>query len=84
MNKTQQKVVTDLEALGLKLIEWAKMQNEIRISAEEFYDDIVLDYYDGYMLENHPFGIDAKIHAILDEHGMHAEWINPGEVGVYA
>lgn len=47
MNKMQLKVIEKLEALGLNVIEWAKDAGEIRISAEDFYEDIILDYYDG-------------------------------------
>lgn len=29
------------------------------------------------------FGIRTDVHAILAKHGLWAEWINPGQVGVY-
>lgn len=28
-------------------------------------------------------GIRTDVHEILDKHGLYAEWINPGQVGVY-
>mgnify|MGYP001555922871 FL=1 len=60
------------------------------ISAEQ--GDGVADYYQEFTRERkdpatgrilNAFGIATWVHDILDRYDLHAEWINPGTVGVY-
>lgn len=57
-----------------------------RISAEhnfdpEFGNTLWADYYEAP--NDWEFGVNPKITKILDKFGLHAEWINAGELGVY-
>ena len=57
-----------------------------RISAEhnclpEYGNEIWADYYS--QRADWEFGVNPKIVKILDKFGLHAEWLNAGELGVY-
>jgi hypothetical protein len=41
------------------------------------------DYYDGRNIPDWEFGVNPLITETLSKYGLHAEWINPGELGVY-
>jgi len=46
-------------------------------------DTLWADYYDGHNIPGWNFGINPLIDDILAKYDLHAEWINPGEIGVY-
>ena len=51
------------------------------ISAEEPTSSAWVDYY---ALPNHYiFGVNPTLDAVLAQHGLMAEWVNPGFLGVY-
>lgn len=52
------------------------------LSAED--GRIFADYYDGAHKNSPDAGIDPALCRIAAEHLCHWEWINPGEVGLYA
>lgn len=50
------------------------------ISAEENYPEPWAEYYNqGWGL----FGVSPRITAVLDKHGLFAEWEDPGKLNVY-
>lgn len=53
------------------------------ISGEYDRDTLWADYYEGIYFPDWDFGINPKITEILSKYGLHAEWINAGEIGVY-
>jgi hypothetical protein len=52
------------------------------ISGEQNYDETWADYYDEFDIGE--FGVNSKIVAVLDKHGLYAEWQNPGVLDVYS
>jgi len=46
--------------------------------------DEVADYYEEFTSssDNFLFGVNNRINDILDEHGLYAEWVNPGVLSV--
>ena len=73
-----------LEKLGVPLRETGDGFN---IDLERRTEELWADYWNASRLEigNNEwiFGINPKIHNILRKYDLHAEWINPGELGVY-
>jgi len=67
---------TALERIGchLMLKNWSDTAH-FEISAENDKGPVI-DYYENYWLPE-------SINKILDRHGLFAEWINPGVIGVY-
>ncbi|NJO58780.1 MAG: hypothetical protein HC836_10660 [Richelia sp. RM2_1_2] len=62
------------------------------ISAEDNVDETWADFYEAPRLERFTVpggklvwksGVSPKITDILEANGLHAEWINPGMLGVY-
>jgi hypothetical protein len=53
------------------------------ISAEDSESYKFCDYYDGYRIPDWEFGVSPVVTETLRKYGLHAEWINPGELGVY-
>jgi len=71
-----------LKKMGVPVYTRHDMDGRFQISAEEPESYKWADYYETY----HPdwnFGVNPKIDEILNKHGLFAEWINPGELGVY-
>jgi hypothetical protein len=67
--------------LGDMLYERSDIKN-FAISAEAPISYKFCDYY-AYMREDWEFGVSPVITNTLAKYGLHAEWINPGELGVY-
>ena len=58
------------------------------LASSQFYDGykpgvLWADYYDGRIMPDWEFGINPLITDTLKRYGLHAEWINPAEIGVY-
>lgn len=70
-----------LKKLGVPVYEREDMDGRFQISAEEPDSYKWLDYYDGHMLWD--FGVNPVIDEVLSKYGLHSEWINAGELGVY-
>lgn len=70
-----------LKKLGVPVYVRDDMDGRFQISAEEPNSYQWLDYYDGHMLWD--FGVNPKIDEVLAKYGLHSEWINAGELGVY-
>jgi hypothetical protein len=80
-----------LKKIGAPVYERSDIKN-FQISAEGLSssaykgynpDELWADYYDGYRIPDWNFGINPRIDEVLNQYGLHAEWINPGEIGVY-
>jgi hypothetical protein len=92
MTKNHRLAFNQLKKIGAPVYERSDLEN-FQISAEglsssqsyEGYKPDVLwaDYYDGRIIPDWEFGINPRITQVLAEYGLHAEWINPGEIGVY-
>jgi len=83
MKQTYIKAFNALKKLGVPVYVRDDMDGRFQISAEEPDSYKWVDYYDGYLQPSWIFGVNPKIDAILSKFGLHAEWINPGELGVY-
>ena len=68
--------------LGSMLYQRSDMEN-FGISAEESISYKFCDYYDGHNMTDWEFGVSPVITKTLSKYNLHAEWINPGELGVY-
>jgi hypothetical protein len=87
MTRNHRLAFNALKKIGAPVYERSDIEN-FQISAEGIagqYDQNILwaDYYEGYRLDGWDFGINPKITKILDRYGLHCEWINPAEIGVY-
>ena len=71
-----------LTKLGVPLYQRSDMENWA-ISAEDSDSYKFCDYYDVYRIDDWEFGVSPVIFNTLRKYGLHAEWINPGELGVY-
>jgi len=69
------------QGLGSMLYQRSDMEN-FAISAEEPISYKFCDYY-AYMREDWEFGVSPVITKTLAKYGLHAEWINAGELGIY-
>jgi hypothetical protein len=69
------------QGLGSMLYQRSDMEN-FAISAEESISYKFCDYY-AYMREDWEFGVSPVITKTLAKYGLHAEWVNAGELGVY-
>jgi hypothetical protein len=87
MKRNHRLAFNALKKIGAPVYERSDIEN-FQISAEGIagpYDRDTLwaDYYDGHAIPGWNFGINPLIDEILAKYGLHAEWINPGEIGVY-
>ena len=87
MTRNHRLAFNSLKKIGCPVYERSDIEN-FQISAEGIYDDydrdtLWADYYDGRNIPGWDFGINPLISDILAKYGLHAEWINPGEIGVY-
>lgn len=100
MTPTTAVAFKQLKELGATVIDHgdpdANWGEEFILSAElQGYSDdeeTFADYYhemvketvdeDGRILN--AFGIDQRVHDILDQNGLHSEWIDAGTIGIYA
>ena len=76
-----------LKKIGAPVYERSDIEN-FQISAEGIMgeydrDTLCANYYDGHSIPDWEFGINPLITKTLAKYGLHAEWINPGEIGVY-
>jgi len=91
MKRAHRLAFNALKKIGAPVYERSDIEN-FQISAEGLsssaykgYKPDVLwaDYYDGQMIPDWNFGINPLIDEVLGRYGLHAEWINAGEIGVY-
>ena len=83
MKRKYIKAYNALKKLGVPVYVRDDMDGRFQISAEEPDSFKWLDYHDGYRIPDWSFGVHPKIDNILHNCGLHAEWINAGELGVY-
>ena len=83
MKRTYIKAFNALKKLGVPVYVRDDMDGRFQISAEVPDSFKWLDYHDGDRIPDWVFGVHPKIDNILHNCGLHAEWINPGELGVY-
>ena len=88
MKRNARTAYDKLKALGVPMYIHDGETYHFLISAEENYDTIWADYYamtDGVMYYDDldDFGVNEKINAILDQHGLFCEWQNPGALAVF-
>ena len=73
-----------LQKMGCPVYEHCDDNGNFSISAEDALSDTFLNYYDGdRYLENPEFGMSGQLCQILRDHGLFAEWQNPGRAVVF-
>jgi len=82
MKANYDKALKALTALGVPTYQRADMKH-FAISAEDSESYKWCDYYEGDMMPGWDFGVHPDIDKTLAKYGLHSEWINPGELGVY-
>ena len=87
MTRNHRLAFNALKKIGAPVYERSDIKN-FQISAEGIIGDYDRDtlwanYYDGHSIPNWEFGINPLITETLAKYGLHAEWINAGEIGVY-
>lgn len=83
MKRNFRTAFNQLKKIGAPVYEGGWSQEEgFRISAEENHSEIWADYYGEYLPASYEFGVNPKITAVLDKHGLMAEWCNPGVLDV--
>ena len=88
MTRNHRLAFNALKKLGVPVYERSDIEN-FQISAERNFDPecgntLWADYYEGYTIgDDWEFGVNPIITKTLSKYGLHAEWINPGELGVY-
>lgn len=88
MTRNHRLAFNALKKLGAPVYERVDIEN-FQISAERNFDPeygntLWADYYEGYTLgDDWEFGVNPLITKTLSKYGLHAEWINAGELGVY-
>jgi len=70
-----------LTKMGVPTYQRSDMEH-FAISAEDAESYKWVDYYEGYRMD-WDFGVHPEIDKTLRKYGLHSEWINPGELGVY-
>lgn len=75
-----------LDKIGVPMFDDGESRT-FRISAEhnfdpEFGNTVWADYYEN-LPDEWEFGVNPKIIKTLRKFGLFAEWLNPGELGVY-
>lgn len=85
MSKSNPKAAfAELKAMGVPVIDIEENGAHFRISGEENDDTIWADYYREYPMSYlDDFGVHNDINAVLEKHGLIAEWYNPGYLNVY-
>jgi hypothetical protein len=81
MKRNYRNALNALKKLGVPTYQRSDMEH-FAISAEDAESYKFCDYY-AYMREDWEFGVSPVITETLSKYGLHAEWINAGELGVY-
>jgi len=81
MKRAYRNALNALKKLGVPTYQRSDMEH-FAISAEDAESYKFCDYY-AYMREDWEFGVSPAITKTLAKYGLHAEWINAGELGVY-
>jgi hypothetical protein len=81
MKRNYRNAFNALNKLGVPTYQRSDMEH-FAISAEDADSYKFCDYY-AYMREDWEFGVSPVITDTLRKYGLHAEWINAGELGVY-
>jgi hypothetical protein len=81
MKRNYRNALNALNKLGVPTYQRSDMEH-FAISAEDAESYKFCDYY-AYMRDDWEFGVSPTITDTLAKYGLHAEWINPGELGVY-
>jgi hypothetical protein len=81
MKRNFRNALNALKKLGVPTYQRSDMKY-FAISAEDADSYKFCDYY-AYMREDWEFGVSPVITDTLAKYDLHAEWINPGELGVY-
>jgi hypothetical protein len=81
MKRNYRNAFNALNKLGVPTYQRSDMEH-FAISAEDAESYKFCDYY-AYMREDWEFGVSPVITDTLRKYGLHAEWINAGELGVY-
>ena len=82
MKRAYRNALNALTKLGVPTYQRHDMENWA-ISAEHENSYKFCDYYDGDNIPDWEFGVSPVIYNTLRKYNLHAEWINPGELGVY-
>jgi hypothetical protein len=82
MKRAYRNAFNALNKLGVPTYQRSDIEN-FQISAEHENSYKFCDYYDGYCMPDWEFGVSPVITDTLRKYGLHAEWINAGELGVY-
>ena len=82
MKRNYRNALNALTKLGVPTYQRYDMENWA-ISAEHENSYKFCDYYDGHNMPDWEFGVSPVIYNTLRKYNLHAEWINPGELGVY-
>ena len=83
MKREFKSAYTKLAKLGCPVYEHTDDNGRFSISAEDSESYKWCDYYDGYWMDGWDFGINPKITEILNQHGLWAEWQNPGRLVIF-
>ena len=81
MKRNYRNALNALTKLGVPTYQRSDMEH-FAISAEDADSYKFCDYY-AYMRDDWEFGVSPVITETLGKYGLHAEWINAGELGVY-
>jgi hypothetical protein len=84
MTKNVESAIAELKAICAPVIERSD-ESLFVISGEDNIGDVVwADYYREYPMSYlDDFGVHKDIVALLDKHGLYAEWANPGYLNVH-
>ena len=83
MKKQYRHAYNALKKLGVPVYIRDDMEGRFQISAEEPDSHKWLNYYEGIYRDDWDFGVNPVIEKVLAKYGLHSEWINAGELGVY-
>ena len=83
MKKQYRYAYNALKKLGVPVYIRDDMDGRFQISAEEPDSYKWCDYYDGDRHDGWCFGVNPVVDKVLAKYGLHSEWINAGELGVY-
>jgi hypothetical protein len=81
MKRIYRNAFNALQKMGVPVFERYDMDGRFHISAEESESYMWASYYESP--SSWAFGVNPKIDEVLRKFGLFAEWINPGELGVY-